>query len=811
MSLPMNSIVEQMSQLDAARNLVLGDAAFYPQIVSGILPIIGPNARIELRRWGAEFLAETFASPAFAQQPKQKLSTEVLQTVLELLDIPGNDVAVVKSAVQAAASIYPLIFRHIVDHPDDSATWEKMTAIKQTILRKWDTSPPGVKICCIKFVQKVVQVQTQGVISDPRRPEKNETSLAIVPRNHALLVLPNIEAETSGLLDRLLNVFYDNSTDPLMVNATLNCLAVLLRTRPSTANKILDAILNFNPLKNATTPLTPTGRVNIKSMERTTRALLVNVLKRNPNHPLAGRMQQYIERLAQSRNEILAEETLKKRPAPTEPTDMVDSAKRARLGAETPPQLRIPPLPSGPISYAQLFTLTEDAGLTSFDVKQLPADLVVKITVPLLAKVDGEALDQAIGAVRSRYLTLCKKQAFEKNLPAQQPAAEPEDEDEYEPEYEPMDVTVPPPASETEATAPAEEPPLDLALGPFVLPQPPPLSQEEASQLGKDTIQRVFSMITTLEQPSKTSKGSVQNVGFGRLAASSLDRDSWLTLLTRLATRASAGLDDELEEVKKLEAGARNDSLTSAQRRGLADSIREMLYRYVLEDFRVRMNAAASWLNEEWYNDQIQLKHAEEHGEDFDGASVPRHYDRWVMRVLEGILPYLDARDNKVLIRFLSEIPALNPALIDKVKTLANDPERVNLCVQALHYLVLMRPPTRELCLDALEDLYKNVEEARPLLVKVLQKWRPQALPDDQSSQTPTKEEPQTQSPPGNANGVISQADSATRAAIGDAQQDSKESAPSQDTRPAEQAPQGGAMENTMSTSVSAEDPVTAS
>jgi symplekin len=113
MTLPVSNLVEQMSQLDAARNLVLSDSAFYPQIVNGILPIIGPSARLELRRWGAEFLAETFASPAFAQTPKQKLSTEILPTVQELLDIPGEDPAVVKGAVQTAASIYPLIFRHM--------------------------------------------------------------------------------------------------------------------------------------------------------------------------------------------------------------------------------------------------------------------------------------------------------------------------------------------------------------------------------------------------------------------------------------------------------------------------------------------------------------------------------------------------------------------------------------------------------------------------------------------------------------------------------------------------------------------------
>jgi|SRR5436189_5115065 symplekin len=113
MTLPVNSLVEQMSQLDAARNLVLGDAAFYPQIVQGILPIIGPNARLELRRWGAEFLAETFASPALGQQAKQKLSTQILQTLKELLEMPGEDTVVVRSVIQTFASLYPLIFRQM--------------------------------------------------------------------------------------------------------------------------------------------------------------------------------------------------------------------------------------------------------------------------------------------------------------------------------------------------------------------------------------------------------------------------------------------------------------------------------------------------------------------------------------------------------------------------------------------------------------------------------------------------------------------------------------------------------------------------
>lgn len=121
---------------------------------------------------------------------------------------------------------------------------------------------------------------------------------------------------------------------------------------------------------------------------------------------MAGRIQQYIERLLQSRTDIF-EEGNRKRPAPSEPTDGLDNAKRARLGADisTTPQtnLSIPPLPPGPTSIAQLYTLTSDQGLATFDVQQLPSDLVARITIPVLHRVDQRSLEQAIIVRINKY------------------------------------------------------------------------------------------------------------------------------------------------------------------------------------------------------------------------------------------------------------------------------------------------------------------------------------------------------------------------------------------------------------------------
>lgn len=106
------STEETITQLEKARKLALGDSAYYTQIVPGVLPIIGPAAALDLRRWGADFLAETFASPALSADAKQNMSLQVVHVLRQYLETTGEDPAVIKSVVQTASSIYQLVFKH---------------------------------------------------------------------------------------------------------------------------------------------------------------------------------------------------------------------------------------------------------------------------------------------------------------------------------------------------------------------------------------------------------------------------------------------------------------------------------------------------------------------------------------------------------------------------------------------------------------------------------------------------------------------------------------------------------------------------
>jgi symplekin len=102
-----------IQQLESARSLALGDGRYYPTIIPGVLPIIGFSAdqTLEVQRWGADFLAEAFSSPTWPTDVKENSAPSVLATLNDYL-ANVDDKSVIKSAVQAAASVYPLVYRH---------------------------------------------------------------------------------------------------------------------------------------------------------------------------------------------------------------------------------------------------------------------------------------------------------------------------------------------------------------------------------------------------------------------------------------------------------------------------------------------------------------------------------------------------------------------------------------------------------------------------------------------------------------------------------------------------------------------------
>ncbi|KAI8159026.1 mRNA cleavage and polyadenylation specificity factor complex subunit pta1 [Colletotrichum sp. SAR 10_65] len=701
------SVSDQIRQLNDARKLVLGDVKYYPNVVQSILPIVGPSARVELRRWGADFLAEAFATPALPGSEKETMQLFVLDTLQTMVENPNEDAHVLRSAIQTAASVYPYALRWIINNSYDTTTWERMVAIKKRILRIWDDAEPTVRICCIKFAQRVVLAQSTANPAEPRRGDSLDISLDKIPPNHQTLDARTLDAEGAGLLDRMLSVLQENSSRPgdsdvLIVDATLNCLSILIRTRPGTANRILNAVLNFNPLKLANSPMTPKTRVMVKSMEKTTRMFLIHLSKRDPHNPMAPRIQQHVERMMRMRNEIF-DEAGRKRAYEAQHHDGMDP-KRQRLVPQvsTTPQIQITPLPPGPHSLGDVFTLTGSEGLKAFDVATLPPAMAAKISITTLIRTDQHLLMKALEGIRGRLNALAAQPPPPIN-PETAPLGVDEDDDDYEPDFSAAEDNEQI-LNKLDGDSVAKLDDGDFGLRSFRLPPPPTLTPEMALSAGQGSVMSLFQFVKTLEDPAKKSKS-----GINRLAASSNDRESWIAIITRLASRSAAGLEG---------VDVKYESSSSAARFSLGNSIRESLYTYVLEDFRRRIDVAITWLTEEWYNDQLQKKQA---------GDQPMHYEKWALKLIDGFSQYLNAQD-KVLTRFLGEIPELSPAILSRVKAICRDPTVVPLALTSLLYLVMMRPPAKEMALDTVQNIWTEFEDAKPLAAKYLVKFRPAFL-----------------------------------------------------------------------------------
>ncbi|KAF3764869.1 hypothetical protein M406DRAFT_258527 [Cryphonectria parasitica EP155] len=668
------SVSEQLKQLNEAKKAVLSDPqAYYSQIMVGILPLASPNTNVELRRWATNFIAEAFATPALPGRDKEGMSLQVVGHLRALLENPKED----------PYSFLISFSNSRIHNSYERGPWDELMAIKQRILRIWDDAASVLKACCTKFAQRVVLAQTTAVNMDKQR-NGLEISLGMVPADHPFLDIRQLEAEATGLLDRMLSVLQDNSSDAIVVDGTLNCLSILIRSRPSTSTRVLNAVLGFNPLKLANSPMTPRTRVLVK----------------DPQNPWAPRMHAHVERLMRSRAEILEGAGSKRHLAEQQ---LYGDAKRQKMTEPVQAQIVTPAHP--PNSLAALFALPGTPSLQAIDAAKVPAAIAAKIVVATLSRIDHQALDRAVKVVSERLAVKATAQA-----PVLNPDTAPldvEDDDDYEPDYmmaedteqilNKLDGT---PRAEQQQQVDAAS----LALGPFKLPPPPILTPEAAASAGQVTVARVLEMVKGLEDPPAKKT----RAGINRLAANSYDRESMLTFIVRLGTRSGAGLEGT--DIKA------EDSNAIVPRNALnGNAIRERLYAYVLEDFRKRIDVAVAWLCEEWYNDNLARQQR---------SDAPLHYVKWASKLVEGFFPYLNPSD-KVLMRFLGEIPELNTAILTKVTHLCADPAMVQLALTTLLYLVMMKPPVRDMALNTVQDIWIEYEDARPMAAKYLTKWRP--------------------------------------------------------------------------------------
>lgn len=133
----------------------------------------------------------------------------------------------------------------------------------------------------------------------------------------------------------------------------------------------------------------------------------------NQNSPYAGRISQHLQRMHQLKKDFF-EELKRKRAGPVS-DDREEAFKKAKTEQPIAPKPTVTPVPTpppqaatpaptqqvitAPMSLRDIYTLSTDPAMTSFDGTQLPMDLVVQIIVATMYSVNQEKLSTAV-AVR---------------------------------------------------------------------------------------------------------------------------------------------------------------------------------------------------------------------------------------------------------------------------------------------------------------------------------------------------------------------------------------------------------------------------
>ena len=640
-----------IAQFEQAKALVVANAAYLPQILQGVLPgAQQPDA--ELRRWVANFVTWAITQSATTNKDRVALVPTILPTLRQALD-GEQDLATLKDWIQAATCLQHLVFRYLVTNEDAKEAAEQADAIKAKVLSLWENGDVGVRIVCMRFAQRCIIVQSPGPV-DPRLADRNDTSVTMLPdsSDHPLLDRTALSAEAQGLLDRLCSVTSDELDQVAVMTAAANCLCAIARLRTALAPRIANNLLGYANERSDAAAGGPAEELKQRMFDKTIKLVFVHLLR----HNLAGSMGSRIQQFLVSRSRRAEEENPRKR-APPETAEVAQKRLKAEVDEDretpVPSVLSIPPLPEGEVALKDVFNLSNDNSLASFDVTTLPLDLAVKIVQAALTLVDQDKLDASVDIARARLLASERQKTMVK---AETAAVKGE------------------PATVEAEPAVAVVAPVVKA---FEMPEAQLLTAKTANARTQTIAQRILqAAASSAKTSSPLSKESIDAT-----ARPGKDRHTAISLALRLMLR-------DTEHDKERDT-----------------AMRRRLLEFCMEDFRDRIDILGRWLMEEWLSDR-------------------EVYGVWAPATVDALLPRLESKD-RLLIRFYSELPSLTQAMIQRLESLCLDPDRAGLGYTCLQYLILLRPPAREHCIQLVEALAIKDPSESVHQDRILKRWRP--------------------------------------------------------------------------------------
>ncbi|QBM89655.1 symplekin [Metschnikowia aff. pulcherrima] len=688
-----------IAQLDKARELGLSDENLFPQVVKQILNLVS-NPNLAVQAWCAKFLKEAFTKNDHYVSPAVKvdLAIDALPHLKVLASV--RDLEVFKNVIDVSVIVFKLAFKFVAENDGSTNVWAGVNELKNNLVAKYDTQFPfelsfdrehdafrniDGKLELLKFVMTVIDYQL-------RSNSNKYYSLARVAPQHTLIKAPLMESEAAALLDVVLKTLKNDILITPLVTATFNHLSVLVRRKRQFVDTIIPVLEAFDSTTKLQSNYEPVEsfKLSSKYVDRTLRVLFNYMSKLQLIPPkFQGAIGRKLAILTARGDEIrrknivlesAADASIKKRKF----EGFVTTSKKLKT-----------------VDYKNLYCLTDiNQELNNFDFSSIPQNILVSMALTALTRASTLKLAKALEIISARYTNAIK------DLAAVDPEVKKElklDEDDTS-ETREMDYN-------PETT--------------YTLPAPKTLSFQQKKEHVNLIVKNFFELANKKDGTAEAARDETGNSELTKVAIKTWREDSWLVLLTRLATRGMHTIDSKDKE----SADIKNNEQ-------LSDIIRKALFDYFLANIHERIDLVIEWLNEEWYNEKVMNEQVvreevtqrltalyksnpylisdleqsirDEVEKTEIGTPV---YDLWGQRVVDAMIPFLEPTDRKVFLRLLSDLPSLNREMIDGIKSLCADPARSKLGFLALQFLIMYRPPVKPACLDVLRDLCSGDQE----------------------------------------------------------------------------------------------------
>ena len=182
----------------------------------------------------------------------------------------------------------------------------------------------------------------------------------------------------------------------------------------------------------------------------------------------------------------------------------------------------------------------------------------------------------------------------------------------------------------------------------MTLREPLQLQKSALNELQISLFSRMLSSVSSARRPAQVVASNLPKLC--RSLGQTWDRDTALAVLVRAIAR-SRPVD--------VSSGLKSDDIL--------DAPRQSLLSYVVSNFHESIDLCVMWLNEEWYNEST-----------LPLSSSESIYLIYLTKIMDAILPFLESKD-RLLMRFLSDLPLLSASIIEKLKILCLDPDRSTL------------------------------------------------------------------------------------------------------------------------------------